>query len=255
TGIELSGSRAGVNLPQPLPWPEVQRICDDYAADAVLAIESFDSDNAATTRRVESKKKDKSGKEYTEVSFQANQRTGVRMGWRMYDPRTRTIIDEFVTDDHLERSANGSTERGALGNLPTPVSISRTVANTGGVNYGKRVAPIFVQVARKYYTKVKGYPTQMKSANRLAQSRDWKQAAGIWKQIEARAADSHKAAGRAAYNMAVAAEMQGELDIASDWAKRAWEQHGNRKAKRYLRTLQQRKRDAARVEEQMNKKA
>lgn len=254
TGIELSGSRAGVNLPSPLSWSEVQQICDDYNADAILTIESFDSDNSASARRVETKRKDKNGKEYIDVSFDARQRTGVRMGWRMYDPKTKTIVDEFVTDDFLERTASGTTERAALGNLPSPVNVSRTVANNGGVRYGMRVAPVYVEVARKYYTKAKGFSTQMKKAGRLAQSRDWDRAAEIWKQIEARASDNRKVAGRAAYNMAFAAEMRGELDIARDWAKRAWEQYGNRKAKRYIRTLEQRKIDAERVEYQMNKK-
>ena len=254
TGIELSGSRAGVNLPAPLPWAEMQRICDDYNADAILTIESFDSDNSASARRVETKRKDKNGKEYIDVSFDARQRTGVRMGWRMYDPKTQTIVDEFVTDDHLERTASGTTERAALGNLPSPVNVSRTVANNGGVRYGMRVAPVYVEISRKYYAKAKGFTDDMKKASRFAQSRDWNKAAEAWKLVEARAADNRKAAGRAAYNMAFAAEMQGELDIATDWAKRAWEQHGNKKAKRYINILAQRKRDVETVEYQMNKK-
>jgi len=254
TGIELSGSRAGVNLPAPLPWAEVQRICDDYGADAILTIESFDSDNSAAARRVETKRKDKNGKQYIDVSFDARQRTGVRMGWRMYDPKTQTIVDEFVTDDFLEKTASGTTERAALGNLPAPVNVSRTVANNGGVRYGMRVAPVYVEVSRKYYPKAKGFADQMQQASRLARSRNWNGAAELWKKVEAGAGDNHKAAGRAAYNMAFAAEMQGELDIALDWAKRAWEKHGNRKAKRYISTLEQRKIDAERVDYQMNKK-
>jgi len=254
TGIEMTGSKAGVNLPAPLSWTEVQRICDDYNADAVLTIESFDSDNSASARRVETKRKDKSGKEYIDISFDARQRTGVRMGWRMYDPKTQTIVDEFITDDYLEKTASGSSERAALSNLPAPVNVSRMVAHNGGVRYGMRVAPVYVQVSRQYYTKARGYKSEMKQAARYAQSRDWKRAAEAWKGIEARSHEQRKAAGRAAFNMAFAAEMQGELDIALDWAKKAWQDYGNRKARRYIGTLQQRKRDAQTVDYQMNKK-
>lgn len=253
TGIELSGSKAGVNLPAPLAWAEVERICADYNADAVLCIESFDSNNGASTRRSENKKKDKNGKEYIEYTYNALQRTGVRMGWRMYDPKQKIIIDEFVTDDYLERSATGSTEKAALGNLPSPVGVTREVARIGGSHYAGRVAPLYVQVNSRYFKKAKGYSSQMQKADRLARSRNFKGAAEIWKQIEARAGDNRKAAGRAAYNMAVAAETEGKYDVAMDWAKRSWEQYGNKKARRYLNTLRIRKANAERADSQMNK--
>jgi hypothetical protein len=49
TGIEMEGTQAGGSLPAPLPWAEVERICADYSADAVVAIESFDSDNSQSS--------------------------------------------------------------------------------------------------------------------------------------------------------------------------------------------------------------
>jgi hypothetical protein len=252
TGIEINGSKAGVNLPTPLSWSEVQRICSDYNADAVLCIESFDSNNGASTRRSENKKKDKNGKEYIEYTYNALQRTGVRMGWRLYDPKQQIILDEFVTDDYLERSATGNTERAALANLPSPVSVTREVARIGGNHYASRVAPLYIQVNSRYYKKAKGYAQQMEKADRFARSKDFKKAAEIWKQIEARSANNPKAAGRAAYNMAVAAETEGNYDIAIDWAKRSWEQYGNKKARRYINVLRQRKADAERASSQMN---
>jgi Family of unknown function (DUF6340) len=213
TGIEMTGSKAGVNLPAPLTWSEVQRICDDYNADAILCIESFDSNNGATSRRSENKKKDKNGKEYIEYTYNALQRTGVRMGWRMYDPKQQIILDEFVTDNYLERSATGSTERAALSNLPAPLAVTREVARIGGNHYASRVAPLYIQVNSRYYKKAKGYSQQMQKADRFARSKDFKKAAEIWKQVEARSADNRKAAGRAAYNMAVAAETEGNYDV------------------------------------------
>jgi len=54
--------------------------------------------------------------------------------------------------------------------------------------------------------------------------------------------------------MAFAAEMRGELDIALDWAKKSWNDYGNKKARRYIATLEQRKRDVLKVDDQMNNK-
>ncbi|MEO6037794.1 MAG: DUF6340 family protein [Saprospiraceae bacterium] len=255
TGIEMEGSKAGVNLPAPLDWREVERICQQYGADAVVTIESFDSDNSSAARRTETKRKNKDGKEYIDVNYDARMRTGVRMGWRMYDPATKIILDEFTTDDYLERTASGKTERSALSNLPSVVDISRRVAYNGGQRYGSRIAPLYVQVSRTYYAKAKGYSEQMKQAATYARSNDWKHAADIWKNIEVRATDNQKAAGRAAFNMAVASEVNGNLELALEWAQKASTKYGNKKARHYIQVIEQRQNDARKVEYQMNKKA
>ena len=252
TGIEMSGSKAGVNLPTPLPWQEVERICADYAADAVVAIESFDSDNFTSNRRQESKRK-KDGKEIITVSYRAEQRTSVRMGWRLYDPKMKIIADEYTTNDYLTRDATGSTEQQALRNLPSQQTVTRDVARIGGISYGMRIAPVYVDVTRNYYAKAKGVKAQMKEAARYAKGGDWEKAAGIWKPIVDRAGDNRKAAGRAAYNMAVAAEMRGNLEVALEWAQTAWNKYGNSSAKGYIETLKMRQNDVRNVEYQLNK--
>lgn len=253
TGIEMTGSKAGVNLPPPLEWREIERICADFNADAVATIESFDSDNNVSTRRVDEKKKTKEGKEYTETHYDSRQRTGVRMGWRLYDPKTKTILDEFVTDDYLERTASGRTERDAVGRLPSQVSVTRDVAYNVGLEYGARIAPTYIQVGRQYYAKAKGFKEQMKQATRFAQGGSWDRAANIWKNIEARAraGNDKKAAGRAAFNMAVAAEKNGNLDIALEWAQKAWNDYGNKKARSYIYTIKRRQNDVRILEHQM----
>lgn len=256
TGIELAGSRAGVNLPAPLDWSEVERICADFQTDAVVTIESFDTDNNASARRETSKTKDKNGKEITRVYYDARMRTAVRTGWRMYDPKTRSILDEFVTDDEANDSATGDNERAALGNLPSPVRISRKIAYVCGEEYGMRIAPVYVQVSRQYYPKAKGYKADMQRAARFAESRDWAKAATEWKKIEQHAGThrNRKAAGRAAFNMAVMAEVDGNLDVALEWAKKSWQDYGNKKSRHYVQVLLQRQRDAERAADQMNNK-
>ncbi len=254
TGIEMTGSKAGVGLPAPLSWSEVQRICADYGADAVVAIESFDSDNSTTTTQRQNKKKNKDGTTTTIIDYLAEMRTGVHMGWRFYDPTAKIIFDEIVTDDFLKNDASGSTERSAVSSLPSQVSVTRKVSFLVGREYGMRIAPVYVQVNRQYYPKAKGFKDQMAQATRFAQAGNWDRAAEIWKKLEAVARDNPKAAGRAAYNMAVVAEVKGNLDLALEWAQKAWTQYGNKKARSYIQTIEKRQNDARKVEYQMNKK-
>jgi Family of unknown function (DUF6340) len=251
TGIEMSGSKAGNNLPAPLEWSEVERICRDYGTDAIATIESFDSDNSASTRRVENKRKDKNGKEYIDVSFNGRQRTGVRIGWRMYDPKRKIIIDEYTTDDFLERTSTGSTERAALNNLPSQVNVTRDVAYNVGLEYGARIAPIFVQLNRNYYHKAKGVKSEMKQASRFFKSKNEGDAVAIWKKIEANTTNSKKTRGRAAFNMAVASEVEGNLEMAMVWARKSYDEYGNKKARHYIIALKGRQNDVRKVESQM----
>ena len=255
TGIEMSGSKAGGNMPAQLAWREVEKICADYGSDALVAIESFDSDNNVSTRSQQNKRKDKSGNTVTSISYTAELRSSVRMGWRMYDPLTRTIIDEYVTDDFLKENGSGGTEKAAKSNLPSQVDLTRRVSFIAGRHYGMRIAPVYVDLSRSYYPKGKGYQTEMKNATRLARGNNWEKAAEIWKQVEVRAATAQpKTAGKAAYNMAVASELAGNTDIAIEWAKTAWEKYGNKKARVYIATLQKRKVSDKRAESQLNKK-
>lgn len=252
TGIEMTGSKAGGRMPPALEWSEVDKICRDYGANAVVTIESFDSDNSRSARPYTETKKDKTGKKYSVTSYRSQQHTSVRIGWRLYDPKTKIIVDEYVTDDYLERNGSGTTERAALNNLPSQLNVTRDVAYNVGIEYGARIAPIYVNISRAYYHKAKGYKSQMKSAARHLADRDIEKATGLWKRVIALAGTNNKkAAGRAAYNMAVASEINGNLELALEWATKSYKEYGNKKAREYIHIIKARQNDARKVDAQM----
>lgn len=254
TGIELTGSKTGGSMPHPLDWSEIEKICRDYGANAVVAIESFDSDNVRTAYPETETRKDKTGNKYTVTTYKSKMRTSVRIGWRLYDPKSKIILDEYVTDDFLERTGRGDTERLAMNNLPGQLNVTRNVAFNVGIEYGARIAPIYVNISRAYYSKAKGYKDQMRSASRHFVARDIEKATVLWKRVIATASNNKKAAGRAAYNMAVASEVNGNLDLALEWAQKAWTEYGNKKARNYIHEIKRRQHDARKVESQMPSK-
>ncbi|MFN0215351.1 MAG: DUF6340 family protein [Saprospiraceae bacterium] len=251
TGIEMTGSKAGSRMPPAMEWSEVDKICRDYNASALVTIESFDSDNSRSARPYTETKKDKSGNKYTVTTYRSQQRTSVRIGWRLYDPKTKIILDEYVTDDYLERNGSGTTERASLNNLPSQLDVTRDVAYNVGIEYGARIAPIYVNISRAYYHKAKGFKTDMKKAAGHLADRDIEKATAIWKKVIASAGDNKKAAGRAAYNMAVASEVSGNLPLALDWAQKAWDTYGNKKARDYINIIKARQNDVRKVDAQM----
>ena len=89
----------------------------------------------------------------------------------------------------------------------------------------------------------------METAHRKVRANNWEAAADLWKK-EANSNDP-KVAGRACYNMAVFSEIRGNLDIAREWAEKAYTVHRNKKARTYLSVIEQRRQQEERVRDQM----
>ena len=75
-------------------------------------------------------------------------------------------------------------------------------------------------------------------AKRMAQAGDWDGAANIWR--EATNSTSGKVAGRACYNMAIISEINGDLNGALQWARKAYEVYRTPYALNFVNILQQR---------------
>ncbi|RMG58844.1 MAG: tetratricopeptide repeat protein [Bacteroidetes bacterium] len=255
TGIEMKGKGA-LGFPDPLPWSTIDSICQRYGSDAVATIEKFDSDIGYQTSSRQRTRKDKEGNETTYTEYNVDMHTRVTMGWRLYDPTQQRILDEIEVTEQMGWDRTGTSESQARNALPDARSTVDEVAYLNGQQYGMRIAPTWVRVRRQYYAKAKAkenpqIAVDMAEATRFAKVDRWAEAARLWRPI---AEDRRypKAAGRAAYNMALASEWEGKLDLAIEWADKAYTQYGNGQARSYASLLRQRQRDQDRLREQMN---
>ncbi len=253
TGIELVGSRGGNSFAAPLDWREVERICRDYATDALVTIETFDTDNSISYSERREKRKDKDGKEYTDIRYDARLDMTMRIGWRLYDPKSRVIQDEFTTITQASDTQTADTKENALRRLYDQSSITRNISYDAGTQYGMRIAPVWITVNRPFYGSGKGsFDADMERAARFAKADKWEDAATIWQNVVRNADD--KTAGRAAFNLGVANERAGLLDSALEWAQRAYTDFGNKNARNYIRELQIRISDRERLRQQLKEK-
>lgn len=235
---------------EPLPWSEIDAITRQYDVDAVLAIEKYDTDQSTSTRSRQVKRK-KDGEEYTETVYDSKIDMRVHIGWRLYDNERRVIIDEFEVTEGGDDSATGSSEEEAVRRLTNQSDMARQISFEAGTLYGMRIAPVWVSVDRQFYTKAKKADKEpMQRAARYAKANQWEEAAGIWRDLINNPRDA-KTAGKAAHNMAVAAERAGHLESALDWANKAYLEFNNKGSQTYARDLQWRIEDAKRVEEQL----
>lgn len=235
-------------FPAPLPWNEVEQICSQTKADVLVTLEMFDSD-IFTDGKVDTViEKDKEGKEIKKPVYNVQQEVHVISGWRIYDPKNKIVIDEFKDNQHIRAEKSGKSPSQAESKLPASRGAVEKAGWTAGSFYGIRVSPHWITLSRSYFTKGKG-DNRMKMAANKAQKGDWKSASELWLNIIKD--ENSKASKRAAYNMIVACEKEGRLDLALEWANKAAYEYKIGAAKNYISQLKARMADNQRLKEQM----
>jgi len=243
TGEKGSGTGA---FPEPLSWSKVEEICNNTQADALISLEAFDSDSRLAYANVMVRQKNREGVMIDVPYVDANMRMTVTNGWRLYDIRQKRILDENRSDDFMDFTSRGINPQAAASGLPPRFNMLMQTGFKAGQDYGFRISPMWVKVSRQYYKKGS---EPIKTAHRKVRANNWEAAADLWKR-EANSNDP-KIAGRACYNMAVFSEIKGNLDIAREWAEKAYTVHKNKKARAYLSILEQRRQQEERARDQM----
>ncbi|MGN6510835.1 MAG: DUF6340 family protein, partial [Chitinophaga sp.] len=224
-----------VNVPglfsQPLSWETVDKICRENQVDALFSLELFDTASKLSYTTAPVSLKTPLGK-VPGIEHRASMLTTVKTGWRIYDPASRVILDEFPLARDLTFSGRGINPAAAAGALINRKEAVKEVSVQAGQEYAMRIIPYRTRVIRDYY--VKG-TDNFRTARRKAQTGNWDGAAELWKKETTN--PSSTVAGRACYNMAIICEINGELDLAIKWSQKAYEEYNNRLALNYIRLL------------------
>lgn len=223
------------DFPAPLSWEIVDKICRETKTDALFSLEKFDTDTHLnySTRKVDIKTPLGS---IPGVEHQADMETIVKTGWRIYDPGTKRILDEYIYNESVVFSGRGINPLLAAAALVGRKDAVNQVSNKTGHGYALRIIPYRLRVMRDYY--VKG-TNNFKIARRKAQVGKWDDAGMLWEKETSNS--SPKISGRACYNMAIINEINGDLDSALKWAQKSYEDYNNKLALQYVRILENRR--------------
>lgn len=222
-------------FPAALTWEIVSNICSETKTDALFSLEKFDTD---THLNYSSRKVDIKTPLGTVPGLEhyAEMETLVKTGWRIYDPSSKMILDEYLYDEAITFSGRGINPLVAAAALVGRKEAVGQVSNKAGHGYALRIIPYRLRVMRDYY--VKG-TNNFKVAKRKAQVGKWDDAGLLWEKETTNS--STKVAGRACYNMAIISEINGDLDAALNWAQKSYEDTNNKLALRYVRILENRR--------------
>lgn len=226
--LDGTGTR---ETPAPLGWEHVVAICDSTGADALLVLETFDSNSDLLLQTAAGQIGSilTTGKPGIRVPRRA--RVDVRCYWRLYDPRTKTIADQFQQSHYLSFNL--------LSPIPPFQALSET-AYAAGHEYIRRFLPSYYSVRRELYKKGKGRDKhQFNTGWRRSEVANWEGAIDAWMPLASN--PTSQLAGQAALNIAVAHEVLGDTDRALEWAQRAYEDYGDKLARDYAKTLLRRK--------------
>lgn len=232
--IDLKSNVPG-QFSAPLSWDIVDKICREKKMDALFVLELFDTDSKISYAAVPVSLKTPLGN-VPGIEHHANMLTIVKTGWRIYDPANRVLLDEYPLTREITLSGKGINPVAAAGAIINRKEALKDVSSRAGEEYARRLIPYWIRVTRDYY--VKG-TDNFKIGRRKAQTGNWNGAAELWKKETT--SSSSKIAGRACYNMAIICEINGDLDLAIQWAQKSYENHGNRLALRYVNILKNRK--------------
>ena len=162
-------------IPDLLDWDEVAEICKNEGADVLLVLETFDSntDLLAKTATEQISSIIYSGK--PKISPPSEVTMNVDAYWRLYDPGTRRIVDQY--------QHNGYMTFNTVGGVPPPDALPRA-AYDAGVAYIDRYLPGSYRVKRQLYKRTSGPAKQQFIAGyRRTEVANWDGAIELWEEL------------------------------------------------------------------------
>ncbi|MCM4162891.1 MULTISPECIES: DUF6340 family protein [unclassified Arenibacter] len=228
--------RKGLDVfPASLSWEVIEEICAANGVDAIFSLAFYDTDTQVSYKPSVMQLPNNLGVKVSVPAHEVTLNTLVKNGWRIYNPRNRQIVDEFMYTDQLVSSGKGINPVKAIEAIARRNEAVETLSMNMGFAYGSRLSPYRHRISRDYF--VRGTDNFV-VAKRRAQTGDWQGAAQLWeKELDN---SKPKIAGRACYNMAIINEINGDLNTAMDWASKSYADYDNKEALLYLNILKYR---------------
>jgi len=216
---------------------EISAIADSTSADVLFSFDHFFTEN---------------GIAYFVYNFTANEAVKVHYSWTAYDLKQKKLGFHFSKTDTIYWSHSASKTE-AMKKIPPRRDAVLNAADIAGTNTAKFLVPHWSTVQRMYY--VSGN-TEIKPTQELVKQGKWLEAAKVWK---ANVNSPNKnIAAKCKFNMAVACEMNDQLDAALGWAVESYHVFGEKNeihaanCRDYIRILSQRKLDVSLLEKQFS---
>lgn len=227
-----NGFKNGLNESESTSWDELQRLCGQYAIDALFSLTHFDAETEVSLRKTKMEQLNMMREKENVPAQEITLETLVQNSWKIYDPAQGKIVDEYSYDQQLITKAKGIDPIAALRAIGSRKDSLLSAGKRVGNSYGERLKPYERQIQRAYF--VKG-TAKLVEAGEIMALGDVDRATALWRQEVDHS--NKKIKGRACHNIAVGLELEGNLNEAHQWAVKAHENLKDKASRTYLTEL------------------
>lgn len=172
--------------------------------------------------------------------------------WTAYDLQEQKLMFHISKSDTIHWTELTTSPSKAFNLVPPRKDAVLNAADIAGTNTAQFILPHWITIQRMYYFSIN---KDLNEATQLAEAGKWIEAAKIWKaHIESK---NKKTAAKCMFNMAIACEMNDDLDAAIEWVVKSYYVFGETRpdhaanCKEYIRVLSLRKLDVKMINEQL----
>lgn len=211
---------------RPLNIDFINDICTNFKVDGVLVLESF-AEQLKTKYYLNNSE---NGFYYKEVYGATD--IAYFSEWRLYRPHNLKPVIRFQVGDTIFWNANSLILEDVYSQMPRTKEALIGGGIAAGLKMSEYISPKWVNQTRYYYLTGK---SEIDAAVPLIKENKWEEAAAIWSKYSG--INSILIRSKVEYNLAVAAEMDGDLDLAIEWGLKSFKTRYSKPAEVYLKTL------------------
>ncbi|MCX6239539.1 MAG: DUF6340 family protein [Bacteroidia bacterium] len=212
-------------IANPLNISFINEVCTDFKVDAVLILESFAERLGTKYSEIENNYSGFNGySAATDITYKSE--------WRLYRPdNLKRVIRFQIIDSIFWQDRSSSLEY-----LYIQMPKIKAALIGGGIAAGLKIAdyisPKWINQKRYYYLTGKN---EIDAAIPLIKNNKWEEAAAIWAKYAS--INSKTIRSKVEFNLALAAEMNGNTDLAIEWGIKSFKTRYTKAIGVYLKTL------------------
>lgn len=221
-------SESYIKTPDPLNWAYVKNICDTYNTDALIVLENL-ALRVVTNYQT--------GREYANYSnyktYYASMDYYYRAHWRIYDPRNKNIVVDFIMNQDTIYWDNFSYDLVELfEGLPSVIEAAYQTGIKTALDFSDIIAPIWTPATRYYYVLKNA---AIDKSVKLAAEGNWQEALDNWLSYSESGGSMNRS--KIMLNVALGYEMTGNLQAAIEWTKKSLDLYYREVTNHYLKEL------------------
>jgi hypothetical protein len=212
-------------LANPLKIGFINEICTDFKVDAVLVLENF-------AEKIDTRYYLRPGEGSFFDEYSAVSDVLYKSEWRLYRPDENKPVLRFQMCDSIFWKANSYSLEELYSRMPRTKEAIIGGGIAAGLKMAAYISPKWISQNRFYFLTGK---QEIDSAAGLIKNNKWEEATVAWSKYTT--VKSKVTRSKIEFNLALASEMTGNIDLAVEWALKSFKTRYTKAVEVYLKTL------------------